>query len=74
MTRFSTLATGLAVLLGSVAMVSTVMSAQAPKAPSTDSRDVNLRAYVELGTVRPDYFSSPLPTGASVSDPTTIAR
>jgi uncharacterized protein len=33
-----------------------------------------LRAYVELGTVRPDYFSSPLPTGASVSDPTTIAR
>ena len=67
MTRFSSLAAGLAVMLGSLALligsVASVTSAQTPKAPapkaetpraqtppapSTDSRDLNLRAYVEL--------------------------
>jgi hypothetical protein len=48
MTRLSSLAAGLAVLLGSVALVATAISAQTPKAPTTDPRDVNLRAYVEL--------------------------
>jgi uncharacterized protein len=33
-----------------------------------------LRAYVELGTARPDYLASPPPSGSTVSDPTTIAR
>jgi hypothetical protein len=48
MTRLSSLAAGLAVLLGSVALVATAISAQTPKAPTTDPRDANLRAYVEL--------------------------
>ena len=63
MTRFSSLATGLAVLLGSLAIVATLTSAQttkppaqtpkapaapAPKAGPTDPREINMRAYVEL--------------------------
>jgi hypothetical protein len=63
MTRFSSLATGLAVLLGSLAIVATLTSAQtakppaqtpkapaapAPKAGPADPREINMRAYVEL--------------------------
>ena len=38
MTRFSSLATGLAVLLGSLAIVATLSSAQAPKPPATPAQ------------------------------------
>jgi hypothetical protein len=45
MTRLSSLAAGVALML---AAITTIGSAQTAKPPAADPRDVNLRAYVEL--------------------------
>jgi hypothetical protein len=48
MTRFTSLAAGLAVMFAAVAALVTATAAQTPNPPPVDSRDLNLRAYVEL--------------------------